>query len=240
MEESKPLNSMPFILSSYNKDKQNVSDKFSSTVYSPAATQEQRVKSFRDFFVESFDSQNRMYQIIQDAKKLGVDELEIQNILQQRLRNKSEVNNLMNGIYKTPSFSEERFKSLIGRLEKQSPLGAVKLESQIDSLKEIFGDLKFTFTGYDLGTAPGLFENLIDRTLTPSVRQIRRTPVKPVLNIFPSSSAPVTPGTVFTNNTPSPSQSVLVANQPQQPQLAQQPQNLGDKYALYGIPIFRG
>ena len=240
MEESKPLNSMPFILSSYNKDKQNVSDKFSSTVYSPAATQEQRVKSFRDFFVESFDSQNRMYQIIQDAKKLGVDELEIQNILQQRLRNKSEVNNLMNGIYKTPSFSEERFKSLIGRLEKQSPLGAVKLESQIDSLKEIFGDLKFTFTGYDLGTAPGLFENLIDRTLTPSVRQIRRTPIKPVLNIFPSSSAPVIPGTIFTNNTPSPSQNVLVASQPQQPQLAQQPQNLGDKYALYGIPIFRG
>ena len=146
----------------------------------------------------------------------------------------------MNGVYKTPSFSEERFKSLIGRLEKQNPLGAVKLESQIDSLKEIFGDLKFTFTGYDLGTAPGLFENLIDRTLTPSVRQIRRTPIKPVLNIFPSSSAPVTPGTVFTNNTPSPSQNVLVASQPQQPQLAQQPQNLGDKYALYGIPIFRG
>jgi UDP-glucose 4-epimerase len=49
----------------------------------------------------------------------------------------------LNGIYKTPSFSEERFKSLIGRLEKQNPLGAVKLESQIDNIKEILMEQLF-------------------------------------------------------------------------------------------------
>ena len=120
---------------------------------------------------------------------------------------------------------------MIGRLEKENPLGAVKLESQIDSIKEIFRDLKFTFTGYDLGTAPGLFENLIDRSLTPSVRQIRKTPVKPVLNIFPSSFAPTTPGTVFTNNAPNPSQDVLINSQQHQSPLTQ-PQTLGSQYNL--------
>jgi len=62
--------------------------------------------------------------------------------------------------------------------------------------------------------------------LTPSVRQIRRTPVKPVLNIFPSSSAPTTPGTVFTNNTPNLSRDIVAGQQ------QQQQQTLGSQYNL--------
>ena len=201
IQEAKPMASMPFILSSFSNDKQNIGSKFSSIAYSPSAKQEERIHAFRDYFIESYDNQNKMYQTLESAKKLGVDESELRNILDKRLKNKTDVNNLMNGIYKTPVYSEDRFRSLIDRLNQESPMQASKVETQIDNVKEIFRDLRGNFIGTDLGLSRGDFQRQIDKFLTPSVRRSRPTVAAPVINL---SSASTQPSTYLQSNTPTP------------------------------------
>ena len=215
IEEAKPLASMPFILTSFNRDRQNVGAKFSSVAYSPSATQEQRIKAYRDYFVEAYDNQNRMYRTLQDAQKLGIDESELRNILQQRLKNKTDVSNLMNGVFKTPVYSEDRYRALIDRLSVENPAQAAKVESQIENVKDIYKELRGNFIGTDLGLPRGEFEKQIDRFLTPSVRRVRPTTPAPVINL---SSTFTPPGTYLQSNiTPTTvSPAVVNASIPQQ------------------------
>jgi len=205
IQEAKPLASMPFILTSYSKDRENIGIKFSSIAYSPSATQEQRIKAFRDFFVESYDSQTKMYQTLKDAQKLGIDESTVNDILQKRLKNKTDVSNLINGIFKTPNFSEDRFKALIDRLSLENPVQAAKLESQINNVKDVFQDLKSNFIGSDLGLSKEVFSNKIDRILTPPVRRVRPSGPTPVLDLSSAFTPPGnylrnTSATTYTNN----------------------------------------
>ena len=100
-----------------------------------------------------------------------------------------------------------------------------------------FNDLNRTFQNFDLGGSKDNFENIINRELTPGVREIRRQPQ--TINLVPTGSSSRVPGVPFTINTPPVSATIVNANQQQQSQLTQ-PQNLGERYALYGIPIFRG
>ena len=208
IQEAKPMSSMPFILTSYSKDRQNVGIKFSSVAYAPAATQEQRIKAFRDFFVESYDSQTKMYQTLKDAQKLGIDESELRNVLQQRLKNRTDVSSLINGTFKTPNFSEDRFKALIDRLSLENPVKAAKLESQIENVKDVFRDLKGNFIGSELGLSKEDFSNRIDRILTPPVRRVRPSGPIPVMDLS-STFAPTssylgnTSATTYAN-TPAP------------------------------------
>jgi hypothetical protein len=202
VQEAKPMASMPFILSSFSNDKQNIGSKFSSIVYSPSAKQEERIHAFRDYFIESYDNQNKMYQTLESAKKIGVDESELRNILDKRLKNKTDVNNLMNGIFKTPVYSEDRFKSLIDRLSQESPIQASKVEAQIENVKDIFRDLRGNFIGTDLGLTRGDFQRQIDKFLTPSVRRSRPTAsAAPVIDL---SSTFTPPSTYLQSNTPTP------------------------------------
>jgi hypothetical protein len=210
VNEAKPMSSMPFILSSYSNDRQNIGSKFSSIAYSPTATQEERIHSFRDYFVESYDNQNRMYQTLQSAKKLGIDESELRNILTQRLKNRTDVNNLMNGIYKTPVYSEDRFKSLINRLNEESPMQASKVETQIENTKDVFRDLRGNFIGTDLSLSRGDFEKQIDKFLTPSVIRSRPTTPTPKIDL---SSTFTPPNNYLQSNIPlSPNVSPAVVN----------------------------
>ena len=227
VEESKPLTSMPFILSSYSNDKQNIGSKFSSIAYSPTATQEERIHAFRDYFVEAYDNQNKMYQTLQSAKKLGIDEGELRTILTKRLKNTTDVSNLMNGIYKTPVYSEDRFKSLIDRLTDESPIQAAKVETQIENAKDIFRDLKGNFIGTDLGLSRGDFERQVDKFLTPSVRKVRPTAPTPILNLSPNTTQtniPVIPSQIGINP------GAVVNKQAVQSNTGQQ--NLGTQYNL--------
>ena len=216
VEEAKPLASMPFILTSFNRDRQNVGAKFSSVAYSPSATQEQRIKAYRDYFVEAYDNQNRMYRTLQDAQKLGIDESELRNILQQRLKNKTDVSNLMNGVFKTPVYSEDRYRALIDRLSVENPAQAAKVESQIENVKDIFKELRGNFIGTDLGLPRGEFEKQIDRFLTPSVRRVRPTTPTPIINL----STP--PGTYLQSNITPTTVSPAVVNASTPPQTNQQ------------------
>jgi hypothetical protein len=224
IEDAKPLASMPFIVTSYNKDKQNVDKKFAEIAYRPSATPEQRLDAYKNYLLESFDSQNKMYQVIKDGTTIGIDETDIKDIVQSRLNNKKETELLFNGVFKVPTFNEKAFDSMIKRLEKEDPSAAVRVESQIDVIKSIYKDMNSEFQNFDLGTPKAGFENILNRSLTPGVKEIRQQPQ--TINILPSRSS--TPSVPFTYNTPNPSQNVLSIN----PQQQQQPQTLGERFAI--------
>jgi len=221
IEDAKPLASIPFIVTSYNKDKQNIDKKFADIAYRPSVKPEQRLDAYKNYLIESYDSQNKMYQIIKDASTIGLDETEVKGIVQSRLNNKKETNSLFNGTFKVPTYNEKAFDSMINRLEKENPILATRVESQVSVVKDIYKGLNREFQGFDLGTPKEQFEDLLDRTLTPGVRQIRQQPS--TINILPSSSTPTTPGTPFTYNAPNPSQNITAG---------QQQQSLGSQYNL--------
>jgi hypothetical protein len=165
-----------------------------------------------------------MYQVIKDGTTIGIDETDIKDIVQSRLNNKKETELLFNGVFKVPTFNEKAFDSMIKRLEKEDPSAAVRVESQIDVIKSIYKDMNSEFQNFDLGTPKAGFENILNKSLTPGVKEIRQQPQ--TINILPSRSS--TPSVPFTYNTPNPSQNVLSIN----PQQQQQPQTLGERFAL--------
>jgi hypothetical protein len=230
IEDAKPFSSMPFIVTSYNKDKQNVDKKFAEIAYRPSATAEQRLDAYRNYLVEAYDSQNRMYQVIQDGLKIGLDERDLKEVVQNRLNNKKETESLFNGTYKVPTYNEKAFGSMIKRLERENPSAAIKVDEQVNTVKQIFNDLNRTFQNFDLGGSKDGFENILDRELTPGVREIRIQPR--TFNILPTSSSPTTPGVPFTINTPQVSANIIAVNQQQQQQQQQQPQTFGERFAL--------
>jgi hypothetical protein len=225
IEDAKPLASMPFIVTSYNKDKQNVDKKFAEIAYRPSATSEQRLDAYKNYLIESFDSQNKMYQVIKDGTTIGIDETDIKDIVGSRLNNKKETELLFNGVFKVPTFNEKAFDSMIKRLEREDPSSAIRVESQIDVIKSIYKDMNSEFQNYDLGTSKIGFQNILNRVLTPGVREIRQQPQS--INVLPNRSS--TPSVPFTYNTPNPSQNVLSIN----PQQQQQPQTLGERFAVF-------
>ena len=229
IEDAKPLASMPFIVTSYNKDKQNVDRKFAEVAYRPSATVEERLGAYKTYLTEAYDSQNKMYQVLKDGATIGINEGDLKDIVQTRLNNKKETESLFNGTFKVPTYNEKAFDSLIKRLEKEDPRAAIQVENQIDIVKEVYKDMNKEFQNFDLGQPKELVNRLINTILTPNIREIRKQPQ--TINVLPSSSAPVTPGTPFTYNTPAPSQNVLAVNQQQQQQ-QQQPQTFGERFAL--------
>ena len=172
VQEIKPLSSMPFILSSFNKDKQNISGKFSREAYSARTSPEQKISAFKDYLMESYDSQQKMFTTISDAEKLGLDTGDIRKILNERLT-KTESNLLIKGVFKAPAYSPERFKSLINRLETEDPTAAFRFENSLDTITTIFDELKSEVRGFELGDGASKLETLIDKTLSPELPGVR-------------------------------------------------------------------
>ena len=184
ISEAKPLSSMPFIITSFNRDKQDIGGKFSSKAYSPSSSQEEKISAYKDFILESYNAQNRIYQVLKDAQSLGISDTDLKEILNQRMT-KGDARKLLNGDFKVPNYSNDRFKALVKRLNEENPIAGAKIESQIDNVKDIYKDLQSDLRGFSLGTAQGDLENRIDRTLTPSVSRTRgfypyEGPVSPV------------------------------------------------------------
>jgi hypothetical protein len=229
VEEAKPKASMPFIITAFNEDKRNIGSKFSSIAYNAGSSQEEKIDAYKNFILDSFNSQNKLYQTIKDAQQLGVDEGDLRTILFQRLKNRTDVNNLLNGVFKPPSYSVDRFRTLINRLESEDPIAAAKFENQIDVVKDIYKDLQSELRGYDLGTAYGDLEDKINRILTPSVRTFRRTPTTPIL------SRPFEPKAQLQPNITGAPVSAQVLTSPQVQQFAGG--NLGQQYNLLPTSI---
>ena len=190
VQEVKPLSSMPFILTSYNKDKQNIGSKFARTAYSAASTPEEKISAFKDYLLEAFDSQQKMYTTLRDAENLGISTRDLRKLLEQRLT-KSDTRLLLKGQFKAPAYSDERFKTLVKRLEVEDPNAAFLFEDNIDVIKDIFDDIRKDAGSYDLEESKNSLEQLINEILTPEVPEVRNLPLRPIEGTGTTAQAPV-------------------------------------------------
>jgi len=151
VETAKPLNSLPFIVSSYNKDIENIRNKFSRNAYSPNIDVRGRVGYMQEYLEDSYKAQSNLNRIIKDMEIMGVDEDIVEENISERFRNKKQTNAIIDGEYRAPNFSDERFKTLIDRLEREDPIAAAKVETEIEEAVDIIGEIRDEIDGEDLG-----------------------------------------------------------------------------------------
>ena len=151
IETAKPLNSLPFIVSSYNKDTENIRNKFSRNAYRPNIDVRSRVGYMQEYLTDSYRSQSNLHRIVEDMKLIGVDEDVIEEGIFERFRNRKQVNAIMDGEYRAPNFSDKRFDTLLERLETEDPIAAAEVEYQIDEAKDIIEEIRDEINGEDLG-----------------------------------------------------------------------------------------
>jgi hypothetical protein len=216
IQEVKPLASMPFIITSFNKDQRNINNKFARVAYGPNTSAEQKLSAFKNNILDSFYSQKQLYQTYIDAQELGVDEDDLNEMLLDRLKNREQVGALMEGEFKTPNFSSSAFRAQINRLERENPAAAAQFEDSVETVMELFTDMRDEVRGFDLNDSLDSLELTIDQLLSPSVPEIRRMPQR--LQVFEQEQTPSLP----TNITGTPVASNVLSN----------PQDLGQRFNL--------
>jgi hypothetical protein len=173
--------------------------------------------------MESYDSQTKMYRTYKDAQNLGVDDFELKTLIQDRLKNKTETSRLVNGEFKVPNYSEERFQSLIRRIENEDPASARRLERNLDSIKEAFNETKLELAFEPLNKSPDFISDRIDRIFAPLISGIRKLPTRqPILDL----------GSVSSNQGPASLPTGITGVQPNQTIITQQQPTLGQQFNL--------
>jgi hypothetical protein len=172
VEDAKPLSSMPFILTSFNSDKKDIRSKFARKGYSARTTPEEKLAAYQVYLSESYDSQNKLFQTLENAKELGVTKNKLRKILEERLT-KTDTKLLLKGIFKPPSYSEGAFEAISNRLKKENLLEGIKVEQQNDVVMDIFGDLKKDLRKFKLGNSTDALNDTIDSLLSPGVEEAR-------------------------------------------------------------------
>ena len=132
VEEAKPMDSLPFIVTSYAKDLENIQRKFSSNIYSPNLDLNGRIGYMAEYLTDNYDTQSRMYQVIKDMEEMGADIDEIEDRVGIRLKNKKRLNALMDGEFIAPNISEARVQSIIEKLYEENPTKAAEVEDQFE------------------------------------------------------------------------------------------------------------
>ena len=211
VQEIKPMQSMPFIITSFGRDKRNIGSKFASIAYSARSTPEEKINAYKVWVMDSFKSQKNLMNIIQAAEDLGVSRSDLRKVLNDRLKNKTEVQNLFAGRFKAPTPSDARVKSLLERLEDQNLDAALKFELGLDVAEDAWDDLRKDVRNYDLNDSLESFEAYIDAALTFGVKEARTLPprganlvpvnnVPAVLPVDPNKNASVNMASVNTTN----------------------------------------
>ena len=218
IEQAKPLSSMPFIMTSYNRDKQQIRSKFSRTAYSARSTPENKLAAFKTYALETFKSQNALYQTIEDAKTLGIGRSKLQDILEDRVT-KTEAQSILRGQFKVPTFSEAAFNSLFNRLKVEDPDRAFEIRRQNDAVQRIFDDVKKRLSRIRLDQPIDELDSFIEEILSPDVREFRRSDLVAPQTGIPAQGPQVSLPTQITGT---PVASNVLSNQ----------QNLGQRFNL--------
>jgi len=219
VEEAKPMDSLPFIVTSYAKDLENIQKKFSSNIYSPNVDLNGRIGYMAEYLKDSYDAQSRMYQVIQDMEAMGADIDDIENKIGLRLKNKKRLYALMEGEYRAPNISDARFEGLIEKLYDENPLKATEVEDQFEEALSIFEDLRYDLEAIELGEGVGAFDEFINFTLNPpDVSTEGTAPVSGITQIAPINLPPPPQigtgvnASLFANNTNAGTQFNLLPN----------------------------
>jgi len=227
VEEAKPLNSMPFIITSYNKDKRNIFQEFNRNALSGNATGEQRLAAFKEYILDSFESQKIFGQVLEDMETMGISKFKLEDILDDRLT-KSEVRNFEDKTFKVPGFSETAFEALIGRLRLEDPLEAARISSEIRSAIISMDILRDRLSLVKLSTSREDLEKRINTILFPKIERFRELRETPPSVSEPKAELPADP-----KLTTQPSSQVLAqtVKQPSLTELAKA--NLGNQFNLF-------
>jgi hypothetical protein len=226
VETAKPINSMPFIITSYNKDKRNLFAKFSRNVFAADIDGEARLAAFKEYVLDSFDSQKIFYQTLADMETMGVSSFTIKDLLEKRLT-RSEIKNLLNGEFKVPGFSEETFEDNINKLNLEDPIQAAKLSSEIRSAIFSMDNLRKSLKFTNFRESRDELDKKINRILYPTVKLFREEPVG-IETVEPKAELPADP-----NLTTQPSSQVIAqtVKPPSLTELAKA--NLGNQFNLF-------
>ena len=119
------------------------------------------VKEFEQMQQEAFIIQKEMYNIIQDALLLDLDESDIKKVLQDAQIPKKRIRKLLNGEFVPANFSEARFKKKVKQLEKQAakmtkdnPDMKFYLDDDYAYPKSKLKDIQYEWKGKSLITEP--------------------------------------------------------------------------------------
>jgi hypothetical protein len=231
VEEAKPMDSLPFIITSYSKDLENIKNKFSSNIYNPNLDLNGRIGYMTEYLTDNYDTQSRMYRVIQDMEVMGVDIDRVEDVIDNRFKNKKRVDAIMNGEFTAPNISEDRIQTIIEKLYDENPIKAAEIENQFDEALDLFDAMRSDLEDFELGQGPEMFRQYINYILNPSAAEPTRVPT------FTPGPVSVQPRTELRSQITgvNVSPQVLAVNQQQQ-----QPQALGEKYALYSTLFPRG
>jgi hypothetical protein len=225
IEEAKPLASMPFIITSFGKDKRKINDEFNSRAYSARTSPEEKLGAFREAIIDNFKNQQALYNVIQDAKNLGISQYKIQDAFKDRLT-KSDIRNIFNGDFKAPSFSRGAFDSMFKRLEAEDPLAANRIRRDNDTVMDLFEDIKNSVNKFNLKRGVGELDTYLEDLLTP--KTIRTRELSQPTTIVPQTQTPKPELPSQVSGTPVNAQ--VVSAPPTQQNLASLP--LGERYNI--------
>ena len=177
VQEVKPLNSMPFIVTSFRKDNNALARKFARDTYSAAKTPENQLASYRDYVKKSFISQQNFATILNDAQELGISRIELRKILNDRLT-KSSTNNLLTGRFKVPGYSKDAFDSLIKRLESENPVAASIFKDNVRTLTRNFDRIKRRLRFLTLDQSAEEVDDTVNQLFSDPTIEIRELPTR--------------------------------------------------------------
>jgi hypothetical protein len=178
VQEIKPKQSMPFIISSYRQDERNVSQKFSSLAYSTNVSPERKVAAYQEWMKNSFISQRNLKNTINDALDLGVSTNEIRQILTDRLGNKNRVEALLRGRFVAPTPSQSRLESSIQRLEQENLNASLSYEIAMDLVNDTWQSLRRDNNGFDLDLGLEAFIESMNLSVSPDLFSLQELPAK--------------------------------------------------------------
>jgi hypothetical protein len=215
-QDTRPLESFPFLISSYQKDTQSINGKYQKQIFNPKASVKDRVQGYADWVLDTYKSQNNLYRIKQDALTMEVDEDKVDEALYKRLKTLSEP--FIDGTLKAPSISEARQESLIETMQKTAEVKWKKdvpdeaLE-KLDEVIRISEEIKDAVDGFELGQSTEELKKLIDeiisdnrQELVPEFKSLRKSssaePIPGIPNTGPgiTISPPVSQEVVSLNN----------------------------------------
>ena len=118
-------------------------------------------KEFEQIQQEAFIIQQEMYNIIQDALKLDLDESDIKKVLKDAQLPNKRIRKLLNGEFVPANFSDSRFKKKVKILEEQAarmtkddPDLKFYLDEDYAYPKYLLKDIKYKWKGKSLKTKP--------------------------------------------------------------------------------------
>jgi len=180
IQETKPLESLPFIINSFNKDQKNLDQKYRGEILSANTDARQKVESFKNYVLDQYRAQNIFKMNKDDFLKMKVFPDYIEEGLETRY-DKKEASRIMNDEFKSPNTpSEDAINGYTKNVLDKMDIGRriqeeIKLEAALDTMKEIKDLVNGQMLGQDISRIEDQINRIIKRN-EPFLREGYQTP----------------------------------------------------------------